>query len=322
MGDKHMDVSACVHCHKCRKQCSFLEKYQIDIGDTEELNKLAYHCFLCGKCTAICPRGIDGKDYILELRRKRAEEAGKLPKREGYGMLLAEKRNYLFRNYRHALPGSVLFPGCNFPSFYPKTARRLVKLMVENGIGTAYDCCGKPVAELGLLRQEKQIVSRINEELRKREITEVIMVCPNCYEFLKDRLSVRVISIYDKLSELEIGEKLAGGGQIFLPCPDWRDRKWLGQIEGFTEIPFSPVPGLQCCGLGGSGAVKEPELAGKMADKIEKEETVFVYCASCGGNLARNGCRDVRHVLAEILGTGERPDTGKSVLNRAITKFI
>ena len=44
----------------------FLKKYGIDIGDTEKLKELSYHCFLCGKCTEVCPIGIDGRDYILK----------------------------------------------------------------------------------------------------------------------------------------------------------------------------------------------------------------------------------------------------------------
>ena len=65
-------------------------------------------------------------------------------------MLLKEKKDYIYKNYRNATGKCILFPGCNFPSFYPKTMKKLVKLLKEHGIGVAYDCCGKPIAELGL----------------------------------------------------------------------------------------------------------------------------------------------------------------------------
>ena len=51
-------VEACTHCHVCQNQCEFLKKYGIDIGDTEKLKELSYHCFLCGKCTEVCPENI------------------------------------------------------------------------------------------------------------------------------------------------------------------------------------------------------------------------------------------------------------------------
>ena len=45
--------------------------------------------------------------------------------------------------------------------------KKLVKLLKEHGIGVAYDCCGKPIAELGLEADEKRIIQRINDELKK-----------------------------------------------------------------------------------------------------------------------------------------------------------
>ena len=112
-------VEACTHCHVCQNQCEFLKKYGIDIGDTEKLKELSYHCFLCGKCTEVCPENIDGREYILNLRREKVEKSGGTLEEKGYGMLLKEKKDYIYRNYRHAQGESILFPGCNFPSFYP-----------------------------------------------------------------------------------------------------------------------------------------------------------------------------------------------------------
>ena len=39
-------TDACIHCHLCQKNCAFLGKYKIDIGDADRLRELAYHCFL------------------------------------------------------------------------------------------------------------------------------------------------------------------------------------------------------------------------------------------------------------------------------------
>ena len=140
----------CIHCHKCRENCDFLSKYGIDICDTERLRELAYHCFLCGRCTAVCPAGIDGRGIIMDLRRSRAASDERPSVEKRYKGLITEKRDYRFRNWKHATTGCVFFPGCNFPSMYPKTSAALSKLFAEKGIGTVYDCCGKPMSELGL----------------------------------------------------------------------------------------------------------------------------------------------------------------------------
>ena len=242
-------VEACTHCHVCQNQCEFLEKYGIDIGDTEKLKELSYHCFLCGKCTEVCPENIDGREYILNLRREKVEKSGGTLEEKGYGMLLKEKKDYIYRNYRHAQGESILFPGCNFPSFYPKTMKKLVKLLKEHGIGVAYDCCGKPIAELGLEVDEKRIIQRINDEFEKRGVEEVIMLCPNCYTFLKPYLKVKVTDIYAKLEELGIGEKNLESGKVFLPCPDREKREILASAERFVKGSLELVKGVQCCGL-------------------------------------------------------------------------
>lgn len=325
---KRAEASECVHCHICQKNCEFLGKYKIDIGDREELEKLAYHCFLCGRCTQVCPKGIDGREEILNIRRESVKNCKGKPGESGYGMLLAEKKDYLFRNYRNAKGESVLFPGCNFPSFFPKTTKKLAELLREQaGMGVVYDCCGKPIAELGMEEQEKKIIRGIGERLKRRKVTEVVVLCPNCYYFLRPRLDVRVVSIYEKLKELGLGEKIPGGAAIFPPCPDRETQEWMGAIKPYLAGECTVIQSVQCCGLGGCAGVKEPELAGKMAGKAAGEmqkgsrEILYTYCGSCAGNLARNGCGNVQHILSEILGVHERPDTGRSMLNRMATKL-
>ena len=109
-------VTGCTHCGVCTENCEFLKKYDLTIGDTEKLSKMAYHCFLCGKCSKVCPQGIDGREIVLQIRRHRVKEAGGRIPEKGYGMLLWEKEDYKFRRYT-GTGKTALFFGCNFPSF-------------------------------------------------------------------------------------------------------------------------------------------------------------------------------------------------------------
>ena len=166
----------CIHCGKCTRKCSFLQKYSLDLQELARHPELAYHCFLCGQCTRVCPKGIDGREVALTLRRNRVQEAGGKVPEKGYAALLAEKKNYLFRNARKAHKKSVLFPGCNFPSFYPKTTAYLAELLAKKAdMGVLFDCCGKPIAELGLneeegltaLKQRLSSYAQLHAELRE-----------------------------------------------------------------------------------------------------------------------------------------------------------
>ena len=172
---------------------------------------------------------------------------------------------------------------------------------------------------------EKRIIGQIQSELHKRKIKEVIMLCPNCYAYLKPRMEeVKVVSIYEKLEEFGIGKKNLLPAKVFLPCPDREKKELLGEIEQYIEGKLTPIEEVQCCGLGGCAPVKEPELAKNMGAALKNSggQKIYSYCASCAGNLNRNGSKNVTHILTEILETDEKADTGKSMLNRMKTKFI
>lgn len=316
-----LDPTACIHCHLCRQNCAFLGKYGIDIGDTRKLRELSMHCFLCGTCSRVCPAGIDGRGIILEMRRRSAGANGGKPTGRGYGMMLWEKRDYRFRNYKNAEGKSVLFPGCNFPSFYPETTRYLAGLVRrEAGMGTVFDCCGKPVAELGMKDQEERILADLNRRLLQAGVEEVVVLCPNCYHFLKGRLRAKVTDIYSKLAELGLGQKVPGSLFVFPPCPDRQDRELLGKIRIFLEREPQVEEAVQCCGLGGSGSVREPGLAAEMTETLDRKKTVCTYCASCSGAFARKGYR-AEHLLLKILGREEAPDIRQSLLNRVKSAY-
>lgn len=322
MMDKKKTAQDCINCGMCRKNCDFLTKYEIDIGDAERLVELAYHCFQCGKCTEVCPIGIDGKQIILDIRKEYA--AGHMSELEKqYKGAFGEKRNYKFRNWKHVNSGSIFFPGCNFPSLFPKTSDTISKLFAENGIGTVYECCGKPVAELGSVQDEERIINEIKKRLEENHVTEVIMACPNCREFLGDSLGVKVTGVYAKLHELGLGEVINEDVKFFLPCPDREQKKWISEMRPFINGEISFVEGIQCCGLGGHAGHIEPEISQNFADRFKKMAggQVYTYCASCTGRFKRNGFDDIDHILTKIMGLNEKADTAKSYLNRVMTKI-
>ena len=318
-----VSTDKCIHCHKCRDNCAFLSKYGIDICDTEKLKELAYHCFLCGRCTAVCPVGIDGRELIMELRRKRASSVEKASIEKTYKGLIAEKRDYRFRNWKHVTEESVFFPGCNFPSMYPKTNAALVRMFAQHGIGTIFECCGKPIAELGMADDEERILQGIRTRLEESGVTEIVTACPNCRAFFGDRLGVKVRSVYDKLNELGMGIRLTGDMEFYLPCPDRTEKLWIEEIRPFIDGTIMVNESAQCCGLGGSAIAKEREIADGFVRALSTstEGRLYTYCASCVGRFRRSGLKSIDHILPLIMGTNEQPDTAKSYINRVLTKF-
>lgn len=310
--------NTCVHCGQCKAHCDFLAKYDMELGDLESLRQHTYGCFLCGECDRVCPVGISGSHLFLQLRRMQVRDEGLEEK--NYSFVLNEKRNYRFRNYRKATGNSVLFPGCNFPSMFPKTNQRVVDLCREKGIGVVYDCCGKPVAELGLYRDEQRILKELAERLTQRNIGEIITMCPNCYGFLKERIPQKVTSIYEVLPSLVPEIQIPANVEIQIPCPDRGEKEWYGRISELLGYKPPISEAKQCCGLGGMASAKEPELAKSFGTGLVQGEANTTFCASCAGQFARNG-KKIQHILSLLLGVDEAPTTRTSYLNRVRTKF-
>lgn len=319
----------CIHCGNCTRNCVFLGKYSLDLAGFAQHPELAYHCFLCGECAKNCPQGIDGRAIALDMRRERISVSGGLPHLAEYRRLrplVWEKRRYLFGTYRRAKPGAALFPGCNFPSFYPKTTKRLIELLRERAdMGVVMDCCGKPIYELGMEDESRRIRLTLSERLHRRGVTELVVLCPNCYYFLKSTLDIPVVSIYQKLRELGLARAMeAERFPMYIPCPDRASREMLSSLSPLLHGDVQPVRDIQCCGLGGCASAFESELSASFDARMRSANTapVYTYCASCAGKLSRGGA-NVRHVLPELLGMDEAPANGRSsLLNRAKFKLI
>lgn len=296
----------------------------METSDVSSFVDLAYHCFLCDACKEVCPAKISGRALAEAIREDQVAAEDPHYAEKTYAFMLAEKRDYRFRNYRHVSAGTVLFPGCNFPSLFPKTNRFVSRLFREEyGIETVYDCCGKPISELGCREDEKRITARIEAELSAAGVREIVTMCPNCYDFLKDRIALRVTSIYEKLMTLGVSVRKQEALKIFPACPDRAEPVWYEQICALLGSRPQLLTSAQCCGLGGSAIAKEPEMASSFTEKIIAESggAFCTYCASCAGMFCRGGAKEVRHVLSLLLGIEEKPAVKLSYLNRMMTKY-
>lgn len=262
--------------------------------------------------------------------------------RLGAALTVFEKENYRFKNWRHANAGSVVFAGCGFPSFFPKTFRALrEELGGIRDVSVAIDCCGLPLAGLageGAARREMERVSRRFSACGARE---VVPVCPNCAVAFSGGLRLPQKSIYAKLAELSSCGKLnvrnlTTPGAVFVPCPDRDGRVWLGDVMRFAGEGVFVCDCARCCGAAFEIARPEASLAAArgvleaVARQCERagiaDPVVYTYCASCAGRLERARRRlageaaarvRVVHVLSALLGVDEAPAVRTALANRA-----
>lgn len=243
-----------------------------------------------------------------------------------YQLSLAEKRFYPFRRWPRQKARCVLFPGCGFAAQFPRTLEALELLCAQHGVPVAHDCCGSSFGESGLADDVARFASKLNVRFREIGAEEVIVVCPNCLRHMRETLDVSVVSIYEKLAEWEVGlVSRMPGGYVFHPCPEREGAVMWPEIEPFVAgSELAPVAGVPCCGLRGDIAARGPEPARKLCAKAARQvgdAPLYVYCASCGGQFARQGLSDVRHILSVLLGVEEQPDCKHSVRNRLAAKM-
>ena len=220
----------------------------------------------------------------------------------------------------------VCFPGCNFAAYYPKTFRKLADLLKENNIRILHGCCGLPTAERGDKDKVDANLMELKARLDALNATELILICPNCYYYLRDIIGdkIKVSIIYDVLQELGIDYKIKGEGPMFFPCPDRKELLFYNSIMQHVDGEFERSSFGMCCGLRGDikNNTVDKDLKHKMAKKVGATDNLCVYCGSCAGQLSRHGAKNVHHIMGDILKTGEAPDYKHSKRNRTLSKLI
>ena len=241
-------------------------------------------------------------------------------------MNYVEKGHYPFRAWPHVPSGDLLFPGCSFPSMFPRTMDATARLCRGWGMGVAYDCCGRSLVGYGFPGAASRVLGGLEGRLASIGCRRVVTLCPNCLDYLAPRLPVQVVSIYDYL--VERGFESMGpfrAGVLFTPCPDKGTRRMEAVIRGQWDLSrVTTLEHVGCCGLrpdilsrGQAVAARSSQVAMDQA----QGRTLYTYCSSCLGQFSRCGYEEGRHVLSVLLGIDEAPDSAHALANRARRRF-
>ncbi len=78
LAEAEPSFNSCISCGSCAGTCSTsdfttlsLRKINLLVlrGETDEVLSEISQCMLCGKCTLVCPRGVNTRNVILNLLR-------------------------------------------------------------------------------------------------------------------------------------------------------------------------------------------------------------------------------------------------------------
>lgn len=294
--------SECVHCGNCTRNCSFLEKYSLDLAGYAEHSDLSYSCFLCDRCREVCPVDLSGRWISMSHRDASPEQ---------FPLMQFMKRKYKMRNNSRAHSEDLLFLGCNFPGFFPETSKELIRIMADFGVDFSVDCCGKPLAEAADKKGAEIVRKHLIKIMEQKGTKRVVCTCPNCYHYFRelDDFPFEIVTVFQKLREFGIGEKLSQPIDIYFPCPERQNKRIFNDIEPFLSGYRDTFSEVNCCGAGGHAQKREPDVAAEWRSRVEKlrKTKLYTYCATCCGQFESNGVYETRHLISEVLGVHERP---------------
>lgn len=229
----------------------------------------------------------------------------------------------------------ALFVPCFVDVLKPEVAVAVCRVLSRLGHEVIYPegqtCCGQPALNAGYHQDAECLARRLLDLLAKEDPDAVVSPSGSCVSALRtatggdhavlDRVFEFSQFLTDELGVFDLGARFVGRVTWHDACHPLRElgiregpRRLLEAVEGLELIEMEPSD--ECCGFGGTFAVKAPLVSTGMGERkiraIEASGAAFVSSteSSClmqiGGLLEKRGSR-VRPIhLAEILeGDGD-----------------
>ncbi|MCG8473054.1 MAG: (Fe-S)-binding protein [Desulfobacterales bacterium] len=336
----------CRGCGRCVRACAFLSEYGtpkeiLELGEKEpeKLLRIAYHCSLCGLCTAICKDGCDPPRDFLNLRRNAvvAENADLTP----YKAVLSYEALGVSRPFTWAhLPSgcrTLFFPGCGISGTRPEKVIAIWNYLRkgEPSTGIVLDCCTKPSHDLGRQEVFERAFGELYSWIIKMAIEKIVVACPNCFKvFSQYGTGLEVVSIYEIMAEDHEVKPMQMDGSRYLhhPCATRFEAEVQKAAAALLARSGASLnPGAQkgkqtlCCGEGGAVeavCANYPHAWRKAIALRKKEQEAITYCSGCA---SRVGSSDGPSHILDLYFNKESRDARSSrwpmtYVNRLILK--
>jgi L-lactate dehydrogenase complex protein LldE len=236
-----------------------------------------------------------------------------------------------------------LFITCLTDTFYPRVGEAVVRVLEHLGCTVDFPeqqtCCGQPMYNTGCHDDAAALARRMIDVFEKSEV--VVSPSGSCCAMIRDyyvellhhdpkyaeRAKQFAAKTYDfaefllkvlKVDLKKYNTKWAGSATYHYSCHlrglGMRDEtpRLLAQVQGVEYKPLDKTE--QCCGFGGTFAVKYPEISGQMVrDKVDcirrsGADTLICNDGGCAMNITGSCHREQVNVktkhIAEIIAEG------------------
>ncbi len=247
---------------------------QIKRRNEKRIEEISDKCLLCGKCSAVCPVGVEGDKMRIAQRsirkynlapsytnideKKLLERCNKFVNNDNKSVSYVDNKKVMY------------FAGC-MSALTPAIGKSTVSILKKAGISFEIMdkdggiCCGRPMLTAGRKKQAEDLIAKNTSIIMASGANILLLSCPICYKIFKEDYILEGIEV---IHHSEFFDQLISEGKLSITKSD-------------TRYAYHDP-----CELGrGCGIYEEPRKVVKSAGELVEADKKFKESICCGGSL-------------------------------------
>lgn len=258
-GFAKLQVYSCPSCGVCIDACP-MGAVKANIKDTtvylnrqikryneKRIEEISDKCLLCGKCTALCPVGVEGDRMRIAQRSIRKYNLSPDYSNIDENMLLERCNKFVSGTNKDVSSTQnqkvLYFAGC-MTALTPVISKSTQSVLQKAGIKFEMMdkdggiCCGRPMLMAGRKEQAEEMVAKNTAIIKASGADTLLLSCPICYKIFKEKYHLEGIEV---IHHTEFFDRLINEGRLSIKGSDTRfvyhDPCELGRGCGVYEEP-------------------------------------------------------------------------------------